>query len=140
MTKKIEKVHWPDRPDYWMPYAPTAKVTGGSLVFTAVTAAPEYHHHPHRPEEFDSMPLDMEGQARAAMENLRKCLDSVNATFADVVFCGRYLTDLSQQDVLNKVWAEYFGDDTPNTTTFQVVQLATDPRCLVEILAIAAVD
>ena len=54
-TKSIEHVHWPDAPDVWMPYAPAIKVTGGTAVYLAgVTAAPVYHSHPHRPEEFSS--------------------------------------------------------------------------------------
>ena len=53
---------------------------------------------------------------------------------------NRFLSDLSQQDILNKVWNEYMGDNKPTTTTVQVLQLATDPRCLVEINAIAVID
>lgn len=141
MEKKIEHIHWPDAPNIWMPYAPAIKVTGGSLLFLAgVTAAPVYHSHPHIPEEFASMPDDMEGQARATMENLKKGLDASGAAIADIVVANRYLTDLSQQDILNKVWNEYMGDNKPTTTTFQVVQLATDPRCLLEINAIAVVE
>ena len=60
MPKTIEHIHWPDAPDLWMPYAPAIKVKGGTTVYLAgVTAAPVYHHHPHRPEEFDAMPKDM---------------------------------------------------------------------------------
>ena len=141
MAKQIEHVHWPDAPDVWMPYAPAIKVKGGTTVYLAgCTAAPVYHHHPHRPEEFDSMPTDMAGQARAVLENLKKALDSVGATFADIVTANRYCTDLSDQDSLNRVWAEYFGDNKPTTTTVQVVRLATDPRCLVEIDAVAIID
>ena len=141
MTKKIEHLHWPDAPDMWMPYAPAIKVTGGTTVHLAgVTAAPVYHHHPHRPEEFDSMPTDMEGQARAALDQLRLSLEAVGATFADIVSANRFCTDLSDQDSLNKVWAEYFGDNKPTTTTVQVVQLATDPRCMLEVNAIAVID
>ena len=141
MAKKIEHIHWPDAPDVWMPYAPAITVTGGTMVFLAgVTAAPVYHSHPHIPEEFADMPEDMEGQARAAMENLKRGLDAVGATIADLVVANRFLTDLSQQDALNRVWNEYMGDSKPTTTTVQVVQLATDPRCLVEINAIAVID
>ncbi len=123
-----------------MPYAPAITVKGGTLVFlSGVTAAPVYHSHPHVPEEFASMPTDMEGQARETMENLRKGLDAVGATFADLVMANRFLTDLSQQDALNAVWNEYVGDNKPTTTTVQVVRLATDPRCLVEINAIAVI-
>jgi 2-iminobutanoate/2-iminopropanoate deaminase len=141
MARSIEHIHWPDAPDLWMPYAPVIKVKGGSTVYLAgVTAAPVYHHHPHRPEEFASMPDTMEGQARAALENLRLSLAAVGATFADVVTAERFVTDLSDQDALNRVWGEYFRNNKPATTTVQVVRLATDPRCLVEINAVAVID
>lgn len=141
MAKIIEHVHWPNSPDMWMPYAPAIKVTGGTTVYlSGVTAAPVYHHHPHRPEEFDQMPTDMEGQTRAALNQMEKGLKSVGANFADIVTANRFVTDLSCQDSLNLVWSEYFGDNKPTTTTAQVVQLATDPRCLVEINAIAIID
>ncbi len=140
MAKTIEHVHWPDAPDMWMPYAPAIKVTGGTTVYLAgVTAAPVYHHHPHRPEEFDSMPADMAGQARAALENLKKGLSAVGAGFDDVVTADRFLTDMADQDALNRVWAEYFGNAKPATTTVQVVRLATDPRCRIEINAVAVI-
>lgn len=141
MSRSIEHVHWPDAPNLWMPYAPAIKVRGGTTVYCAgVTAAPVYHHHPHRPEEFDAMPRDMEGQARAALENLKKGLAAAGARFADVITADRFLTDMDQQDALNRVWAEYFGNAKPATTTVQVVRLATDPRCLIEINAIAVID
>ena len=141
MRKSVEHVHWPEAPNMWMPYAPAIKVRGGTTVYLAgVTAAPVYHHHPHRPEEFASMPRDMAGQTRAALENLKRGLSSVGATFADVVKADRFVTDLADQDALNRIWAEYFGDAKPATTTVQVVQLATDPRCLIEINAIAVTD
>ena len=140
MTRTIEHVHWPDAPDMWMPYAPAIKATGGATVhFAGVTAAPVYHRHPHRPEEFDSMPDDMRGQADAALRNLAKSLDSVGASFADVVSASRFVTDLSDQDAMNEVWASWFGDAAPATTTVQVVRLATDPRCLIEISAVAVI-
>jgi len=141
MSKTIEHVHWPDAPELWMPYAPVIKVRGGTTVYLAgVTAAPVYHHHPHRPEEFDHMPGDMEGQTRAALENLKRGLHCVGANFGDIVKADRFVTDLKDQDALNRVWADYFGDAKPATTTVQVVRLATDPRCLIEINAVAVID
>ena len=47
---------------------------------------------------------------------------------------------MDEQDVLNQVWAEYFGESKPATTTVQVVRMATDPRCKIEINAIAVVN
>jgi enamine deaminase RidA (YjgF/YER057c/UK114 family) len=140
MGKNVERVHWPDAPDVWMPYAPAIKVTGGSFVFVAgVTAAPVYHNHPHRPEEFASMPLDMEGQVRATLDNLEKSLAAAGATMADVVVANWYLTDISTQDVLNKVLAERVGEFKPTDIKVQVAALAPDPRCLLEVGAIAVI-
>ena len=140
MSKTVEHVHWPGAPDMWMPYAPAIKVAGGTTVHLAgVTAAPVYHHHPHRPEEFDSMPDDMRGQTRAALLNLQRGLEAAGAAFSDVVTATRFVTDLADQDAMNEVWAEFFGDAKPATTTVQVVRLATDPRCLIEVSAVAVV-
>ena len=140
MAKTVEHIHWPDAPDIWMPYAPAIKVTGGAHIHLAgVTAAPVYHHHPHRPEEFNGLPTDMGGQTRGALENLKKGLDAVGAKFVDIISASRYVTDLSDQDSMNEVWAEYFGGAKPVTTTVQIVQLATDPRCMIEINAIAVI-
>ena len=140
-TMKIEHVEWADHPDVMMPYSPAIKVTGGStLYFAGVTAAPVYHSHPHIPAEFDSIPDGMEAQARATMENLKRSVEAAGGTLQNVVHCKRYLTDLGQQDALNKVWNEYMGEYKPTSTTVQVQRLATDARCLVEIDAIAVVD
>src|SRR2546428_12768165 len=85
MAKAIEHVHWPDAPDMWMPYAPAIKVKGGTTVYLAgVTAAPVYHHHPHRPEEFDSMPRNMAGPAPAAPEKPRRGPEGRGAGLSDV--------------------------------------------------------
>ena len=55
----------------------------------------------------------------------------------DVVSATRYLTDVREQDDLNRVWAQYLGGHLPTTTTVEVSRLATHPRCKLEITAIA---
>ncbi|MDP6084450.1 MAG: RidA family protein [Nitrospinota bacterium] len=142
MAKDIEHIHWKGADtSKWMPYAPVIKVNRGKIVFIAgCTSAPMYHSHPHIPEEFDNMPTDLGGQTRAALEGMKKGLDAVGATFDDVVECTRFVTDLSRQDAMNEVWAEYFTGSKPTTVTVEVVKLATDSRCMVEISAIAVVD
>src|SRR3989442_15853613 len=90
MAKAIEHVHWPDAPDMWMPYAPAIKVRGGTTVYLAgVTAAPVYHHHPHRPEEFDAMPRDMAGQAPAALEKFPRGPSTGGAEVVPAASTGR---------------------------------------------------
>ena len=82
----------------------------------------------------------MKEQAILVMENLKKGLEAAGASFKDVIVCDRFLTDMNQQDDLNKVWNDYFKDHSPASTTVQVVRLATDPRCLLEVNAIAVID
>lgn len=141
MAKDVRVVHHSDRRrDVVMPYAPALLVRRGSLLFlSGVTAAPVYHSHPHREEEFD-LPPRMQDQAVLALENLKKTLEAAGCTLADVVSATRYLTDVAEQDDLNRVWAAYLGDHRPTTTTVEVSRLATHPRCKVEISAIAVAD
>ena len=140
-SKEIQVIHFPEAPDTWIPYAPAISVKGGTTIHLAgVTAAPVYHQHPHVAEEFDTIPSDMEGQARLVMENVKRGLDAAGASFSDVVSSTRYLTDMTNQGDFFNVWQEYFGEHTPATTTVQVVRLATDPRLLLEVNIVAVKD
>ena len=71
---------------------------------------------------------------------MQRSLEAAGGGFADVVEVTRFVTDLAEQDDMNRVWGEYFKDHKPTTVTVEVKQLATDPRCKVEISAIAVVD
>jgi 2-iminobutanoate/2-iminopropanoate deaminase len=139
--KEVTPVHHPDRrTDVVMPYAPGLLVRRGRLVFlSGVTAAAVYHSHPHREEEFE-LPATMREQAVLTMENLKKTLSAAGCTLADLVSATRFLTDVREQDDLNRVWAEYLGGHLPTTTTVEVSRLATHPRCKIEISAIAVAD
>jgi enamine deaminase RidA (YjgF/YER057c/UK114 family) len=141
MAKDLEIVHHPDRRrDVVMPYAPGIVVRRGHLVFlSGVTAAPVYHSHPHRDEEFD-LPHSMREQAELAMDNLRRTLAAAGAGLGDLVSVTRFLTDVAEQDDLNRVWARHLGGHLPTTTTVEVSRLATHARCKIEISAIAVTD
>jgi len=141
MAKAVSVVHHADRrTDVVMPYAPGIVVRRGHLVFlSGVTAAPVYHSHPHREEEFD-LPSTMREQATLAMENLKKTLEAAGCTLSDLVSATRYVTDVKEQDDMNRIWAQYLGDHLPTTTTVEVSRLATHARCKLEISAIAIAD
>jgi 2-iminobutanoate/2-iminopropanoate deaminase len=141
MARDVRSIHHADRRrDVMMPYAPALLVRRGSLVFlSGVTAAAVYHSHPHREEEFD-LPRTMREQATLAMENLKKTLEAAGCGMKDLVSATRYLTDVREQDDLNRVWAEYLGGHLPTTTTVEVSRLATHRNCKIEISAIAVAD
>ena len=140
MATHLETVHHPDRrTDVVMPYAPAIAVRGGRLVFlSGVTAAPVYHSHPHRDDEFD-MPDSMSEQAVLTMENLKKTIEAAGGSLGDLVAATRFLTDVAEQDDLNRVWGEYLAGHLPTTTTVEVSRLATHPRCKIEVTAVAVI-
>lgn len=136
----LETIHHEDWDDtVSSPYVPGIKVHSGSLVFlSGVTAAPVYHDHPHRPEVFDAIPRDIESQARLVFENLEAGLKSAGCDRCHVVQLMRFFTDVdADQDVVNRLQADWFGGHIPTSTTVEVKRLATDPRLRLEIQAIA---
>ena len=140
MAKDVRAVHHPDKRHVEMPYAPALLVRRGSLLFlSGLTAAPVYHSHPHREEEFD-LPPRMREQAVLVMEHLKTTLAAAGCGLSDVVSATRYLTDVAEQDDLNAVWASYLGAHRPTTTTVEVSRLATHANCKIEITVIALAD
>jgi enamine deaminase RidA (YjgF/YER057c/UK114 family) len=138
----IENVHIEGNDPKWnMPYTPAIKVTGGSLVFASgVTAAPVYHSHPHQPSEFADIPEDAALQTERTMENLRTVLAAAGAGLGDIVQLIRFMVDQDRnQDDINRVMARHLGDHRPSSTSVEVVRLATDPRLVLELQAIAVV-
>lgn len=138
----IEHIHTSGNDPKWnMPYTPAMKVTGGSLVFASgVTAAPIYHSHPHQPREFADIPTDAGEQAAMAMENLKTVIEASGGSLGDIVQLIRFMVDQdTNQDAINRVMARYLGDHRSASTSVEVVRLATDPRLVLELQAIAVV-
>jgi enamine deaminase RidA (YjgF/YER057c/UK114 family) len=75
---------------------------------------------------------DMYAQAVQALRNIGKVLEQAGATFADVVRCRLYVTDISQWEAVGKAHFEFLGNTRPATTMVEVKGLI-DPRMLVEI-------
>jgi enamine deaminase RidA (YjgF/YER057c/UK114 family) len=135
----IETIHHQGYdPDIVSPFVPAIKVHSGKLVFLAgVTAAPPYHDHPHRPEVFDALPRDIDGQAKLAFEHLDLALSAAGCTRSDVVSLTRFFAHVREhQDAVNRLQMAWFGDHLPTSTTVEVSGFATDPRILLEVQAI----
>ena len=142
MTNRFEYIHTDDNDPKWnMPYAPAIKVRSGVTVWVAgVTAAPVYHSHPHIPAEFDGIPDDAGQQAAMTIENLQKILKAAGGDLGDVVQLFRFIVDMDKnQDAINATLGRYFGSHRPVSTTVEIVRLATDPRLVLELAAVAVV-
>lgn len=142
MGGHLEHVHTPaDDPRWNMPYAPAIKVRRGTTVWVSgVTAAPVYHTHPHVPEEFDGIPLDPGEQAERAFDHLEEVVQAAGGSLDDVVQLFRFIVRIGEnQDAINAVQARRMAT-LPTSTTVEVTGLATDPRLVLELTAVAVVD
>jgi enamine deaminase RidA (YjgF/YER057c/UK114 family) len=139
MSDLYELIHTEGRGDFVMPYTPAIKIVGGSPVYLAgVTAAPVYHSHPHIAAEFDGIPLDPTDQAEMAVDNLEAVLIAAGCDLSHIVEVTRYIKDIDvNQDALNRVMGRRMGEHRPASTTVEVTRLATDPRLLFELKAVA---
>lgn len=77
-------------------------------------------------------------QTRQALDNIRRALEQVGATLADVVRTRIYVTDISRWEAIGRVHGEYFADIRPATSMIEIRRLI-DPEMLVEIEAEAIV-
>jgi 2-iminobutanoate/2-iminopropanoate deaminase len=79
----------------------------------------------------------IEDQTRRALENIQAILAADGLTMDDVVSTTVYLTDINESDIMNQVYATFFGKAPPASATVQVARLARDAK--IEISAVAVV-
>jgi enamine deaminase RidA (YjgF/YER057c/UK114 family) len=82
---------------------------------------------------------DLARQAEQVFENLKTCLASVGATFADVVKLTTYVVDFKPEDraTITALRQRYLPQDAPPASTLVGVQALARPDLLIEIEAIA---
>ncbi|MCY4622512.1 MAG: RidA family protein [bacterium] len=82
---------------------------------------------------------DMAAQARQVLVNMTHVLEAAGAALDDVVQIRTYVTDITQWDVIEPVWREYWSEVWPASTLVQIDRLF-DPRQMIEMEAIARVE
>ena len=82
---------------------------------------------------------DMRAQLKLVCENLGIALESVGATFADVVRTTTYTTDVDEYFRCSDERYKFFKDPLPTSTLLGINRLAT-PEMLVELEAEAVID
>lgn len=124
---------------HMMPYAPAVHIVGACnlMYISGATASPLYHNHPHIDSEHNHS-NDIGAQTRNAMEAIKSILDSVGASFSDVVKVTKYLTDMRDADGMHVAMRPYFGDWRPASTMVCINQLSS-PGARVELDMIVAV-
>ena len=79
---------------------------------------------------------DAGAQARQVHENMKKLLDHVGATFADICKVTVFLKNMDDREKVNTVRKEYFGATRPASTLVEVSRF-TREGAIVEIEAMA---
>jgi reactive intermediate/imine deaminase len=78
---------------------------------------------------------DVAAQTRCIFDTMKKILDLVGATFADVLKVTVFLLDVNDRTKINPVRMEYFGSARPASTLVEVRGLAI-PGAKIEIEAV----
>jgi enamine deaminase RidA (YjgF/YER057c/UK114 family) len=133
--------HIPMRQEYRSPFSAGYIVEGGRLLFfSGCGPIPVYHKHPHDPvEEASWLAGSFRDQCERTFENIHTILKAAGGDWSSMLKLNIYLTDMTQQNILNEISARTFGPSNPPARTLvSVVELA-HPNMMLEIEGVAAV-
>jgi enamine deaminase RidA (YjgF/YER057c/UK114 family) len=123
-----------------LPFTSAIKVRSGNIVFlSGITSAPVPHSHPHVPAEFDHLDFSAAAQTEQIMQRLQETVEAAGGEITDVIQITRFVVDVAaNQNAINEVMNRYWGENhRPASTTVEIVRLATDPRFVLEVEAVA---
>ncbi len=103
----IERLTPPGLPAPRGPYSPA--VRAGEFIFL-VRPGP-------RRSANQISPGDIRHETRLTLSNMKRLLEGVGASLADVVKVGVYLADAADFAGMNEVYTEFFGESKPARTT-----------------------
>jgi 2-iminobutanoate/2-iminopropanoate deaminase len=123
----IERLTPPGVPTPRGPYSPA--VRAGDFIFVAGQV-------PVDPAT-DKMSLgDIEHETRLVLNNIKRIVEGVGATMADVVRVGVYIKDGADFAAMNAVYTEFFDDNKPARSTIVcgfVADIRVEIDCVVYI-------
>jgi 2-iminobutanoate/2-iminopropanoate deaminase len=107
------------------PYSPA--VRAGDFIFLAGQV-------PVDPATNQISTGDIKHETRITLDNVKRLLEGVGSSLADVVKVGVYLADGAEFAQMNEVYTEFFGDSKPARTTI-VCKFMADIRIEVDCVA-----
>lgn len=78
----------------------------------------------------------IEEQTKQVFENIRAILDEAQMSFENVVKTTVFLSDMSNFQLMNEIYALYFSSDVPARSTVAVKDLPKGALVEIEIIAI----
>jgi 2-iminobutanoate/2-iminopropanoate deaminase len=107
------------------PYSPA--VRAGDFIFVAGQI-------PVDPANNQISPGDIKHETRLALSNMKRVLEGVGSSLADVAKVGVYLANASEFAAMNEVYVEFFGESKPARTTI-VCSFMADIRIEIDCVA-----
>ena len=90
---------------------------------------------PLQPATMKIEATDIEGQTAQVLTNVRAVLANAGLDLSHVVKSTVFLKDLGDFAVMNRLYAEAFGDHKPARSTIQVAKLPLDALVEIEVIA-----
>jgi len=107
------------------PYTPA--VRAGEFIFLSGQV-------PIDPATDKISPGDIKHETRLALSNMKRLLEGIGASLADVVKVGVFLADGAEFARMNEVYVEFFGESKPARTTV-VCSFMADIRIEIDCIA-----
>ena len=126
MTRNV--IHAVNAPAAVGPYSHA--ISTGQLVFVSGQV-------PLDPATKQLVEGDIGGQTRRVLENVQAILAAAGTSLAQVVKTTVFLADISDFAAMNAVYAEFFPQEPPARSAFQVAALPLGARVEIEVIALA---
>jgi 2-iminobutanoate/2-iminopropanoate deaminase len=122
-------IHSEKAPKAIGPYSQAIAVSTGRTVFLSGQI-------PLDPGTGELVPGDVSAQTQQVMLNLEAVLAAAGFTFANVVRCGIFLTDLADFGKVNEIYGRYFPANPPARATVQVSALPRGAKVEIDCIAV----
>ncbi|MDK2895889.1 MAG: 2-iminobutanoate/2-iminopropanoate deaminase [Candidatus Atribacteria bacterium] len=90
---------------------------------------------PMDPNKEDFVKGFVEEEAKQAFNNVRVILESIGLSIGNIVKVTLYLSNMDDYEVVNKVYAEFFGPFYPARTCVEVRRLPFDTKIEIDVVA-----
>ena len=124
MSKEI--INTTNAPAAIGPYSQGVKI--GNLVFTSGQL-------PLNPQTKE-MPSDIKEATKQSLENVKAILEESGSSLENVVKTTVFLKDLNDFAAVNEVYGEYFKENPPARSCFQVAKLPMDAPIEIEVVGV----
>lgn len=111
------------------PYSQAVQVPAGTMTFFSGQV-------PLDPKTMELVPGGVVEQTEQVMKNLKAVIEAAGLTFADVVRCTIYLTNLGDFAAVNEVYAKAFPSNPPARATVQVSALPKGSQVEIDAIAV----